>query len=327
MNGKCSFSKNPEISRMKQILFGVVSRNLITNFLAVILCNASMVLVMFFVIQPLLKILNGSSGGNFFATLALIFSVNIVFEILNAGLIKFSTESVLGKNPSLFTVFSGFENPKIFFTSIFFTVIYLVSAFGSGLILKASGSVSLLSNFNFNDFESIDYNALGKVFSIFAVSFTLIYFILKLPFLFMLNVIFQNPEKKFFSAVAESVRILFPVKMFHWTFFLIRSVVKNFLFIILILVFSVFVKMPLVALFLEFFTFVQILTVLLKYNFSIPVYYYSCLAVNGLVENESEGENLSVQLNEPNNESEAAEQADESEPEEQAEQAERDVEK
>ena len=277
---------------MYQVLRERLAKNIAHSVLLLLLFNVMLSFLLTSGFSPAM-LFNGFAGYTFSVVFTLLILI-VVFTIAY-GIVADFTNIVLGKKKSLGGIFCGFfeKSKRIFYASIFFTLVVVFVAFVSAALIFVfkekiiSCSSFFAQAFSNENLTQLDSEKIAKAFTL-AIFYTVIFFFVFifcfLPFIFIWNAFLENKKIILRDAIRKSLFII-RGRYFHYLGFVIFVCLKNFavLFVVVFLNAILAGKSNFISLLLGFYAFLQYYTILAKVYYCIPIYYFSFLSVNGMI--------------------------------------------
>lgn len=242
-----------------------------------------------------------AAGGkmNYFALVfssvstAFVFFLSFLFLY---GIISYFTKVILARKDVMRVFTSGLRDKtkRAHFVAAAFSCLFILAAVVAfTVVLKFRDEIYLVASTYYDQDETPEETVrLIKAFSL-AIVFCIIFFVsalvVSIPFLFSWNILFEDKKISAARAMAKSFSLM-SRNCFHFVGFVIYCCFKNVVFIALLFVINMYLSKSesfisnFVSMLVGFFAFVQEYTIIVKAYCSIPVYYYSLLSVNGMVE-------------------------------------------
>ncbi len=223
-------------------------------------------------------------------TIVFSFIFRVVSEVLIFGLIAFFSDVVFSKRISTRKIFSGFSRgTSVFLLSVFYALIAFV-VFGISFCVFYFKYKGLSDSFSY-DFESVkDFALFVLKFSPYVLLPVLVIFVINIFFIFSRNILNNRADISFLTALKQAFNLM-KNNFFHFIGFNFYTTWKNALVYVaanLIIIFipeNIMSKITFVSFFLNALIFIQQYMILVKVFIDIPIYYYSILGVNGLLDN------------------------------------------
>jgi len=274
--------ENPEYYKMLTVTRSAVQKNLGKAYLAAIVLMLIKGAVNYFCARPLSFAAASTMPGASLIVLYVFVLIVLQFVtgLLTYGMIKVCTDMILNRAAYVKTVLFGFNRKDAWKLSAFTTLLYFISiAVTVGISIPVILYIFKRYGLSFSS---------GHVFSFTVLAVTALLFIINiavnLPFMFAVNIALENDGISLKESLRRSFEFL-KGRMIHFAGFAVYSVIKN-AGIICACIF-VTLALPAVASLLEFIVIIEVLSIVLKLYFSVPVYYYSLLAVNGLLKKDN----------------------------------------
>ncbi|MCR5217318.1 MAG: hypothetical protein K6D58_01425 [Treponema sp.] len=275
--------ENPEYFKMLTVTRSAVQKNIGKAYLSAIVLMLIKLAVNFLCSRPLGFAADSKIPGLsliLFYVLMLVI-LQFVSGLLTFGMIKHCTDMILNRAAYVKSVLFGFNRKDAWKISAFTTVLYFLAialslAVSIPLVMYIFKTYSLkLSSPHVFSFTVIGLSLILLIFNI----------LINVPFMFAVNVSLESSSASLKEVLKKSFAFM-KGRMIHFMGFALYSVGKN----VVIIIGCIFVTLALPSLagILEFLVILEIFTVVLKLYFSIPVYYYSLLAVNGMLKKHKE---------------------------------------
>lgn len=278
--------ENPEYYKMLTVTRSAVQKNMGKAYLTAIVLMLLKLLVSYLCSSPLSMALSSSMPA--FSLIAFYACIMILLQfvtgLLTYGMIKTCTDMILNRPSYVRTLLFAFNKKEAWKISAFTTALYFLSiAITSAISLPLVLYILKTHNLTLSSPHVLSFLILGLSLLMFIVNIAV-----NLPFMFAVNISLENENKSLLENLKKSFSFL-KGRMLHFAGFAFYSAAKNIAIIIASVFFTL--ALPALAFILELIVILEILTIVIKLYFSIPVYYYSLLAVNGLLKknNESEG--------------------------------------
>ncbi|MCQ2241800.1 hypothetical protein [Treponema sp.] len=287
----------PEYNRMYEVMKVRLAKNLSKCVFIILLFHLAQSFLFSLTMSPIMA---GGKNGLSFPTFALsavstVFVFFFSFQFLY-GILSFFTKVILARKDVMGVFTSGLRDRtrRAHFLSVVFTIILIVSAVIAAVVIFffKQDITSIVAEL-FVDGETPNetaqfVNAVGLAI-VFCAVFFLCGILISIPFLFSWNILYDDKKISASAAMKKSFYLMMR-NYFHFIGFVIYSCFKNVVFIIIFFginmalsarnsVISSFFSMV-----LGFFAFTQEYTIVAKAYASIPIYYYSLLSVNGMIE-------------------------------------------
>lgn len=232
----------------------------------------------------------------------LVFYISLMFFY---GILSFFTKVILGRRDIMHVFTSAFRDrtgrakKMAVFQTFLFAVSVATSAFIVWKFRDLIFSIDFVSDF-VND-EQENYARFARTLvtaGIFCAVFFILSLCLSIPFLFVWNILYDDKKIRFSSALKKSAGLMIPNAL-HFIGFVIFTCLKNVAFIAVLCLLNMRISgsqgmlANILSMMLGFFAFVQEYTIIAKAYSSIPVYYYSLLSVNGMIEPQEKNESSS----------------------------------
>ena len=291
--------KRPEYARMAQVLKEPLRSNLGSFCLTLFLFNVSVSFLVTAAFTPAL--LAPDSLVAVVLSLVFFFLMLVVIFTVCYGITAKAQATLLGKRSSRL-VFSGFAGGKgVVHSSIFFALLTLIClALAAFVAFLLRGKVTqclapfvaefipqeLLGDGSFDGtFDEQTIQLASAVFSqaaFCAVCFAVLFALAFVPFAFVWCCLIENRHLSLVEAIKQSTRIV-RGRYWHCLAFPFYASCKNIAFLALCVAFKMLPLIPVVSLLLGFCAFIQYYTILAKFCFCVPIYFYSFLSVNGFI--------------------------------------------
>lgn len=292
---------------MYEVIRVRLGKNLGKCIFALLLFHLGQSFLYSFTLSPLM--VSGRGGVPAYGTVAfsLVSTLCVVFLsfMFLYGILNFFTKTILARRDVMRVFSSGFRDKtrRAKKLSLFFTFIFAVCAsLGTIVIMRFRGHIAGIVVSNADSYgipaESLDFAKAIALAVVFCGVFFIAMLLLVLPFLFSYNVLFDDKKITVAGALKKSAVYMIP-KFFHFIGFVIYVCIKNVIFISIIFAMNMYVSRSqsmianLFSMLLAFFAFTQEYSIVAKAYASVPVYYYSLLSVNGLVDSGKRNESTS----------------------------------
>lgn len=290
----------PEYNRMYEVMKVKLVKNLSKCIFVLLIFHLVQSFLFSLTLSPLLSAeKNSISISTFvFATLSTVFVFFISFQFIY-GMISYFTKLILSRLDIMGVFSSGFRDKtkRAHFLSIFFTFIFIIAALLGFTVIYFYKNEILFVVQNYFVEEDMEQETikLAKAVSLLSV-FCSVFFptviLLLIPFLFTWNILIDDKKISFFAALKKSCSLMIK-NYFHFIGFVFYTCIKNIVFIILL--FSINLALGsnnsvitnFISILIGFFAFTQQYTIIAKAYTSIPIYYYSLLSVNGMINTEN----------------------------------------
>lgn len=284
--------KNPDYSRMYDVVKAGFEKSLGRVLLAILTYIMLKIFMTWIFSSPLQHMLERQDGEislvrNFALAGTVFFAAEIFLGILTFGLISFITDFLLKKQSVPATLLCGLKMPKVWQFSALHAVISVaaLAAVSAFFIFKGKEILAI----DFPKIENVDEKVSRVVFSSLLMSllYVVLHFIVSIPFVFTWNILRDNPGARVLQSFARSFTFFIP-RFFHYLGFVIYICLKNAVFYVVLMVLNLTVNLGFFSLVIFFFSFMQMLIIVLKAYAAIPVYWYSLLSVNDMVDSSVE---------------------------------------
>ena len=307
--------KRPEYARMNQVLKEPLRSSLGSFCLTLFAFNVAISFLITAAFTPAL--LAPDSLVALVLSLVFFFAVLVVIFTVCYGLIAKAQATLLGKSTSRL-VFSGFAGSRgVVHSSIFFALLTLIclalAAFVTFLLRgKVTQSLSplvalfipqeLLGESSFDGaFDDQTIQLASMLFSqaaFCAVCFAVLFALAFVPFAFVWCCLIENRHLSLVEAIKQSLFIV-QGRYWHCLVFPFYASCKNIALLALCVAFKMLPVIPVVSLLLGFCSFLQYYTIIAKFCFCVPIYFYSFLSVNGFITKVKPSESAQLESSAP----------------------------
>ncbi|MDO4505713.1 MAG: hypothetical protein Q4B64_02060, partial [Spirochaetales bacterium] len=264
------------------------------------------IILLFHLVQSFLfsltmsPVMAGGTNGLSFSTFALsAVSTDFVFFFsfqFLYGILSFFTKVILARKDVMGVFSSGLRDRtrRAHFVSVVFTVIMIVAAvIASAVIFFHKQDILDLVAEVFLDpsaeKENVAFASTVGLAAVFCAVFFGCGMFLSIPFLFSWNILFDDKKISAPKAMGKSFSLMIG-KYFHFIGFVIYACLKNIVFIIIFFGINTMLSARnsiisnFFSMLIGFLAFTQEYTIVAKAYASIPVYYYSLLSENGMIQ-------------------------------------------
>ena len=287
----------PEYRRMQEVVRVRLSQQLGKCVFVILLFHPVQLFVFSVTMFPMVSTA-GSRPSYFAIGISLLLTGGVVWTsfVFMYGIINFFTKIVLGRRDVMRVFTSGFRDRtrRSFGAAFVFSIIFAISAaLALFVILTFKDRIFMLASDYFLDDgteqQTVNFVREASLALVFCFVLFVSAIFISIPFLFTWNILLDDKKISVASAIVKSLSLM-GRNYFHYIGFVISICFKNVFFIV-ILVFinsrissaasSLSTIFPMI---IGFFAFIHECTILEKAYASIPVYYYSLLSVNGMIE-------------------------------------------
>ena len=287
----------PEYRRMQEVVRVRLSQQLSKCVFVILLFHLVQSFVFSVTMSPMVSTA-GSKPSYLAIGISLLLTGGVVWTtfVFMYGIINFFTKVVLGRRDVMRVFTSGFRDRtrRSFGSAFVFSIIFAISAaLALFVILTFKDRIFMLASDYFLDDgtepQTVNFVRAASLAVVFCFVFFVSAIFISIPFLFTWNILLDDKKISVASAIVKSLSLM-GRNYFHYIGFVISICFKNVFFIV-ILVFinsrissaasSLSTIFPMI---IGFFAFIHECTILEKAYASIPVYYYSLLSVNGMIE-------------------------------------------
>ena len=289
--------KNPQYARMMQVLKERLRPNLGSFCLTLFAFNVAISFLVTAALSPTL--LAPDSLLAFVLSLVFLFAMLVVIFTVCYGIAAKTQAVLLGKRTSRL-VFSGFAGSRgVVHSSIFFAILTLIClALAAFVAFWLRGKVTqslipLLKSYVPSQMYSaeggFDEQTIQMVCELFAlalfctVCFAVLFVLAFVPLAFVWCCLIENKSLSLAEAIKQSTRIV-RGRYWHCLVFPFYASCKNIALCAIIVALKMLPLIPAVSLLLGFCAFIQYYTILSKFCFCVPIYFYSFLSVNGFIQ-------------------------------------------
>lgn len=287
----------PEYRRMQEVVRVRLSQQLSKCVFVILLFHPVQLFVFSVTMFPMVSTA-GSKPSYLAIGISLLLTGGVVWTsfVFMYGIINFFTKIVLGRRDVMRVFTSGFRDRtrRSFGAAFVFSIIFAISAaLALFVILTFKDRIFMLASDYFLDDgteqQTVNFvreASLALVF--YSVVFVSAIFI-SIPFLFTWNILLDDKKISVASAIVKSLSLM-GRNYFHYIGFVISICLKNVFFIVILAFINPRISSAasslstIFSMIIGFFTFIHEYTILAKAYASIPVYYYSLLSVNGMIE-------------------------------------------
>ena len=307
--------KHPEYARMNQVLKERLRSNLGSFCLTLFAFNVAVSFLITAALSPAL--LAPDSLVAMLLSLVFFFAMLVVIFTVCYGIAAKAQATLLGKRSSRL-VFSGFAGSRgVVHSSLFFAILTLICLALAALVAfllrgKVTQSLSpLVAHFipeellGDGSFEgSLDAQTIQLASAIFAqaafcaVCFVVLFALAFVPLAFVWCSLIENKRLSLSEAIRQSLFIV-RGRYWHCLAFPFYASWKNIALLALCVAFKMLPVIPAVSLLLGFCAFIQYYTILSKFCFCIPLYFYSFLSVNGFITKVKPSESAQLESSAP----------------------------
>lgn len=290
----------PEYKRMHEVLKVRLGEHLWKSVLMIFLFNVLVSFLLTAGLSPAMMLTGRLAYAGYALSAAFTFLMVAVIFSLSYGMISQFTDNALGRKKYGTRLFLAFSEPSdrvlkacVFFSSVATAIAVLSAAamafFKEPALAEFSRFLPAALGNEAPDEETV--KALKALFLAFAycIIFCVLFAFSFLPFIFVWNAFLEDKKIRFFGALKKSILIV-KGRYFHYMGFVLFSCIKNILMLAAASALQFFISqqdgstLGFVSVLLGFFAFMQYYTVLSKLYYCIPIYYYSFLSVNGLID-------------------------------------------
>lgn len=291
----------PEYRRMQEVVRVRLSQQLSKCVFVILLFHPVQLFVSSVTMFPMVSTA-GSRPSYLAIGISLLLTGGVVWTsfVFMYGIINFFTKIVLGRRDVMRVFTSGFRDRtrRSFGAAFVFSIIFAISAaLALFVILTFKDRIFMLASDYFLDDgteqQTVNFvreASLALVFySVVFVSAIFIFIFISIPFLFTWNILLDDKKISVASAIVKSLSLM-GRNYFHYIGFVISICLKNVFFIVILAFINPRISSAasslstIFSMIIGFFTFIHEYTILAKAYASIPVYYYSLLSVNGMIE-------------------------------------------
>ena len=291
----------PEYRRMQEVVRVRLSQQLSKCVFVILLFHLVQSFVFSVTMSPMVSTA-GSRPSYLAIGISLLLTGGVVWTtfVFMYGIINFFTKVVLGRRDVMRVFTSGFRDRtrRSFGAAFVFSIIFAISAaLALFVILTFKDRIFMLASDYFLDDgteqQTVNFvreASLALVFySVVFVSAIFIFIFISIPFLFTWNILLDDKKISVASAIVKSLSLM-GRNYFHYIGFVISICLKNVFFIVILVFINSRISSAasslstIFSMIIGFFAFIHEYTILAKAYASIPVYYYSLLSVNGMIE-------------------------------------------
>ena len=291
----------PEYRRMQEVVRVRLSQQLSKCVFVILLFHLVQSFVFSVTMSPMVSTA-GSRPSYLAIGISLLLTGGVVWTsfVFMYGIINFFTKIVLGRRDVMRVFTSGFRDRtrRSFGAAFVFSIIFAISAaLALFVILTFKDRIFMLASDYFLDDgteqQTVNFvreASLALVFySVVFVSAIFIFIFISIPFLFTWNILLDDKKISVASAIVKSLSLM-GRNYFHYIGFVISICLKNVFFIVILVFINSRISSAasslstIFSMIIGFFAFIHEYTILAKAYASIPVYYYSLLSVNGMIE-------------------------------------------
>lgn len=287
----------PEYKRMQEVVNVRLSQQLSKCVFVILIFHFVQSFVFSVTMSPMVSAA-GSKPSYLAIGLSLLLTGGAVWTsyVFMYGIINFFTKVVLGRRDVMRVFTSGFRDKtrRSFGAAFVFSIIFVISAsLALYVILTFKDRIILLAAEYFLDDrtepQTVNFVRAASLAVVFCFVFFASAIFISIPFLFTWNILLDDKKISVASAIVKSLSLM-GRNYFHFIGFVIRICLKNVVFIAVLVFINSRISSSesflsnIFSMILGFFAFVHEYTILAKAYASVPVYYYSLLSVNGMVE-------------------------------------------
>ena len=287
----------PEYRRMQEVVRVRLSQQLSKCVFVILLFHPVQLFVFSVTMFPMVSTA-GSKPSYLAIGISLLLTGGVVWTsfVFMYGIINFFTKVVLGRRDVMRVFTSGFRDRtrRSFGAAFVFSIIFAISAaLALFVILTFKDRIFMLASDYFLDDgteqQTVNFVRAASLAVIFCFVFFVSAIFISIPFLFTWNILLDDKKISVASAIVKSLSLM-GRNYFHYIGFVISICLKNVFFIVILVFINSRISSAasslstIFSMIIGFFAFIHEYTILAKAYASIPVYYYSLLSVNGMIE-------------------------------------------
>lgn len=287
----------PEYRRMQEVVRVRLSQQLSKCVFVILLFHLVQSFVFSVTMSPMVSTA-GSRPSYLAIGISLLLTGGVVWTsfVFMYGIINFFTKVVLGRRDVMRVFTSGFRDRtrRSFGAAFVFSIIFAISAaLALFVILTFKDRIFMLAADYFLDDgteqQTVNFVRAASLAVVFCFVFFVSAIFISIPFLFTWNILLDDKKISVASAIVKSLSLM-GRNYFHYIGFVISICLKNVFFIVILVFINSRISSAasslstIFSMIIGFFAFIHEYTILAKAYASIPVYYYSLLSVNGMIE-------------------------------------------
>ena len=287
----------PEYRRMQEVVRVRLSQQLSKCVFVILLFHLVQSFVFSVNMSPMVSTA-GSRPSYLAIGISLLLTGGVVWTsfVFMYGIINFFTKVVLGRRDVMRVFTSGFRDRtrRSFGAAFVFSIIFAISAaLALFVILTFKDRIFMLASDYFLDDgteqQTVNFVRAASLALVFCFVFFVSAIFISIPFLFTWNILLDDKKISVASAIVKSLSLM-GRNYFHYIGFVISICLKNVFFIVILVFINSRISSAasslstIFSMIIGFFAFIHEYTILAKAYASIPVYYYSLLSVNGMIE-------------------------------------------
>ena len=287
----------PEYRRMQEVVRVRLSQQLSKCVFVLLLFHPVQLFVFSVTMFPMVSTA-GSKPSYLAIGISLLLTGGVVWTsfVFMYGIINFFTKVVLGRRDVMRVFTSGFRDRtrRSFGAAFVFSIIFAISAaLALFVILTFKDRIFMLASDYFLDDgteqQTVNFVRAASLALVFCSVFFVSAIFISIPFLFTWNILLDDKKISVASAIVKSLSLM-GRNYFHYIGFVISICLKNVFFIVILVFINSRISSAasslstIFSMIIGFFAFIHEYTILAKAYASIPVYYYSLLSVNGMIE-------------------------------------------
>ncbi len=287
----------PEYRRMQEVVRVRLSQQLSKCVFVILLFHLVQSFVFSVTMSPMVSTA-GSKPSYLAIGISLLLTGGVVWTsfVFMYGIINFFTKVVLGRRDVMRVFTSGFRDrtKRSFGVAFVFSIIFAISAaLALFVILTFKDRIFMLASDYFLDDgteqQTVNFVRAASLALVFCSVFFVSAIFISIPFLFTWNILLDDKKISVASAIVKSLSLM-GRNYFHYIGFVISICLKNVFFIVILVFINSRISSAasslstIFSMIIGFFAFIHEYTILAKAYASIPVYYYSLLSVNGMIE-------------------------------------------
>ena len=287
----------PEYRRMQEVVRVRLSQQLSKCVFVILLFHLVQSFVFSVTMSPMVSTA-GSKPSYLAIGISLLLTGGVVWTtfVFMYGIINFFTKVVLGRRDVMRVFTSGFRDRtrRSFGAAFVFSIIFAISAaLALFVILTFKDRIFMLASDYFLDDgteqQTVNFVRAASLALVFCSVFFVSAIFISIPFLFTWNILLDDKKISVASAIVKSLSLM-GRNYFHYIGFVISICLKNVFFIVILVFINSRISSAasslstIFSMIIGFFAFIHEYTILAKAYASIPVYYYSLLSVNGMIE-------------------------------------------
>ena len=287
----------PEYRRMQEVVRVRLSQQLSKCVFVILLFHLVQSFVFSVTMFPMVSTA-GSKPSYLAIGISLLLTGGVVWTsfVFMYGIINFFTKIVLGRRDVMRVFTSGFRDRtrRSFGAAFVFSIIFAISAaLALFVILTFKDRIFMLASDYFLDDgteqQTVNFVRAASLALVFCFVFFVSAIFISIPFLFTWNILLDDKKISVASAIVKSLSLM-GRNYFHYIGFVISICLKNVFFIVILVFINSRISSAasslstIFSMIIGFFAFIHEYTILAKAYASIPVYYYSLLSVNGMIE-------------------------------------------